>query len=211
MAVEETRTKILDAAETLFAEWGFHATSLRQITDLAGVNVASVNYHFGSKEGLLDEVLTRRLEPLNAERMKRLAEYRKACRIAGEPLSVREIYRSFLEPTMQVVMTPQAGNLTLIMGRIFMEFKGEMMARVAPLLAPVLSVFIAALCEALPDLTRNEVTIRFRMSMGAMHHAMHTMRAGMTDALLEDLACDVSPGEMVETLIGYVSRGMEGR
>lgn len=211
MAVEETTTKILDAAETLFAEWGFHATSLRQITDRAGVNVASVNYHFGSKERLLDSVLTRRLQPLNAERMKRLAEFQESCLASGEPVSVRGIYRCFLDPTLMAVMSGQAGNLSLIMGRIFTEFKGVMMARVAPLLEPVIDAYIVALCDALPEFSKNEVTIRFRMSMGAMHHAIHTLRANMDDALPQALKCDLSPDEMVEILIGFVSRGMEGK
>src|SRR5215470_418761 len=65
----DTKTRILDAAEALFTEHGFEATSLRQLTTAAGVNLAAVNYHFGSKEELFQAVLTRRLDPMNQERL----------------------------------------------------------------------------------------------------------------------------------------------
>ena len=68
--MENTRGRILDSAERLFAEQGFSGTSLRQITAAAGANLAAVNYHFGSKEELIKEALSRRLRPINAERLK---------------------------------------------------------------------------------------------------------------------------------------------
>src|SRR5206468_11715977 len=64
-----TKARILDAAEALFMEHGFEATSLRAITAAASVNLAAVNYHFGSKEELFQAVLTRRLDPMNQERV----------------------------------------------------------------------------------------------------------------------------------------------
>ena len=63
-----TKERILDSAESLFMEHGFEATGLRQITAAADVNLAAVNYHFGSKEELFEAVLTRRLDPMNALR-----------------------------------------------------------------------------------------------------------------------------------------------
>src|SRR5436190_10821825 len=67
-----TKEKILDTAESLFMEHGFEATGLRQITTAAGVNLAAVHYHFGSKEELFQAVLTRRLDPMNQERLELL-------------------------------------------------------------------------------------------------------------------------------------------
>src|ERR1700752_4970176 len=69
-----TKARILDAAEALFMEHGFEATSLRAITASAGVNLAAVNYHFGSKEELFQAVPTRRLAPMNQERLDLLSE-----------------------------------------------------------------------------------------------------------------------------------------
>ena len=66
MAPPDTRTRILDAAEHLFAERGFNGTSVRAITDLAGANLAAVGYHFGSKAELLAAVIRRVTEPIIA-------------------------------------------------------------------------------------------------------------------------------------------------
>src|SRR4030095_1134131 len=70
-----TKDKILDAAEALFMEHGFEATTLRQITAAASVNLAAVHYHFGSKEELFEAVLTRRLDPMNQERLLLLPRF----------------------------------------------------------------------------------------------------------------------------------------
>ena len=72
-----TKDRILDAAESLFMEHGFEATSLRSITAAAGVNLAAVNYHFGSKEELFQAVLTRRLDPMNQERVDLLDRFER--------------------------------------------------------------------------------------------------------------------------------------
>ena len=74
---QDTKTRILDAAEGLFMAHGFEATSLRQLTAAAGVNLAAVNYHFGSKEELFQAVLTRRLDPMNQERIDLLRRYER--------------------------------------------------------------------------------------------------------------------------------------
>ena len=74
MAESDTRLRILDAAESLFTEQGFEATTMRQITGVAGVNLASVNYHFGSKEALIREVFRRRLTWLNQRRLQELEQ-----------------------------------------------------------------------------------------------------------------------------------------
>ena len=71
-APSTTKDRLLDAAEELFSSRGIDATSLRAITSAAEVNLASVNYHFGSKDGLVKTVFIRRLEPLNNERLELL-------------------------------------------------------------------------------------------------------------------------------------------
>ena len=73
----DTKTKILNAAEYLFASRGPNATSLRQVISRAKVNLAAIHYHFGSKESLLQAVLSRRLVPLNAGRLALLDKYER--------------------------------------------------------------------------------------------------------------------------------------
>ena len=70
-----TKDRILDSAERLFARDGFEATSLRAITAEANVNLAAVNYHFQSKEALVQTVIGRRMGPVNAQRLALLDAY----------------------------------------------------------------------------------------------------------------------------------------
>ena len=70
-----TKDRILDTAERLFARDGFEATSLRSITAEAGVNLAAINYHFQSKEALVQAVIGRRMGPMNDRRLALLDAY----------------------------------------------------------------------------------------------------------------------------------------
>src|SRR5436189_1754138 len=93
-----TKERILDAAESLFMEHGFEATSLRSITAAAGVNLAAVNYHFGSKEELFQAVLTRRLDPMNHARLSLLTRLEAAA--APQPLSCEKILTALFVPAL---------------------------------------------------------------------------------------------------------------
>src|SRR5690242_18161012 len=88
----ETRTRILDAAEELFMQHGFEATSMRALTARAGVNLAAVNYHFGSKHALIEAVFRRRLDPMNANRIAALQKLEAE----AQPLSTEAIIRAFV-------------------------------------------------------------------------------------------------------------------
>src|ERR1700689_2624058 len=90
----DTKTKILDAAEKLFGNKGFDATSLRDITAEAQVNLAAVNYHFQSKESLIDAVIARRIEPVNQKRLEMLDE-------AGPNPSLEQILAAFVAPLLE--------------------------------------------------------------------------------------------------------------
>ena len=94
----DTKEQILDVAERLFADRGFPATPLRDITSEAGVNLASVNYHFGSKEALLAAVLERRLRPVNARRLELLDAIESAAG-NGAP-NAEEVIRAFSLPAV---------------------------------------------------------------------------------------------------------------
>src|SRR5258707_12134788 len=91
---QDTKSRILDVAEQLFMEHGFEATSLRQLTSSAGVNLAAVNYHFGTKEELFQTVLTRRLDPMNQERIELLGRLERDH--GNRPLARERISASIL-------------------------------------------------------------------------------------------------------------------
>ena len=92
----DTKERILDTAERLFADHGFPATSLRDITQEAGVNLAAVNYHFGGKEGLLIEVLERKIAPVNRSRLAQLETLETAA--GSDPVPTEHLVRAFVTP-----------------------------------------------------------------------------------------------------------------
>src|SRR4051812_4019575 len=115
----ETRTRILDAAEELFMRHGFEGTSMRLLTAKAGVNLAAVNYHFGSKHALIEALLRRRLDPMN---QARLAELEKL-EASGETLSPEAIIRAFIVPSLRLVEDAKSGgrNFIRLLGRTYTE------------------------------------------------------------------------------------------
>ncbi|MFN8006104.1 MAG: TetR family transcriptional regulator [Terriglobia bacterium] len=117
---ESARERILNSAERMFARHGFEATSLRAIIVEAKVNLASVHYYFGSKEGLFRAVFQRRFTPVNQERL-RLLEVKKAA--AGRPPSVEQILEAF--PTLMISVglkkSRHKTSLLQLAGRILLE------------------------------------------------------------------------------------------
>src|SRR5437867_413927 len=90
----DTKQRILDSAERLFAQSGFAATSLRSIIADAKVNLAAIHYHYHSKEALFDAVILRRLEPINRERLELLDAYERSA--ADGKASLEQILEAFL-------------------------------------------------------------------------------------------------------------------
>jgi AcrR family transcriptional regulator len=118
----DTKQKILDSAQHLFASQGFQATSLRSITKRAGVNIAAINYHFGSKEALLNAVIERHLIPLNKVRVEKLKKVSDTARQEGRRPSVSDLIIAIVEPTLQFRDTsPDAEDFIALVGRAFYD------------------------------------------------------------------------------------------
>jgi AcrR family transcriptional regulator len=157
----DTKAKILEAAETLFGINGFESVSLRDITTEAGVNLAAVNYHFQSKDALIDAVIARRIEPINSRRIRLLDA-------AGPQATVEPILDAFLRPVFEIQIQP----LIPLMGRV-MSNPDMFIDRLFNIhLAPVALRFSSALATALPGLPRDEVAWRLHFSVGVMTHTL---------------------------------------
>ena len=160
---QDTKERILDAAEQLFAEFGFSGTSLRAVTSSAGVNLAAVNYHFGSKQALLHAALGRRIAPVNEERLKWLERLETE---AGErPLGVREILHSLFAPALGALPESVARGIA---GRIYAEPPSVAGPLMHELFAEVTGRYLAALERALPEVAPLEIRWRFNFVIGAM-------------------------------------------
>lgn len=157
----DTKAKILDTAEKLFGINGFESVSLRDITTGAGVNLAAVNYHFQSKDALIDAVIARRIEPLNARRLELLDSI-------GSAPTLENILAAFLRP----VYEQQIEALIPLMGRV-MSNPDMFVDRVFDKhLAPVSQRFFAAFNAAVPGLPVADVAWRMHFSVGVMSHTL---------------------------------------
>jgi len=183
-----TKDRILDAAEALFMEHGFEATSLRAITAAAGVNLAAVNYHFGSKEELFQAVLTRRLDPMNQRRLSLLDRFEREA--APATLSCERIIGALFVPALELARDPALG------GKNFLRLLGRAYADPAPFIrrflseqyAQMIARFKTAFGRALPHLPKKELSWRLHFIMGALSYTL----AG-TDAL--KLIAELNPKE----------------
>jgi AcrR family transcriptional regulator len=184
-----TKDRILDAAERLFARDGFEATSLRAITAEAGVNLASVNYHFQSKDALVQAVIGRRLGPVNARRLALLDVYES--QTGGAPVPLERILDAFLRPIIELVGS-HAHEFVPLIGRIYTE-PGEFAARLyKQQFEPLRHRFIPLLHRTLPELPIDELVWRLHFSIGAL---AHTMAASAMLALMSEGRCDLSDVE----------------
>jgi len=187
-ATRDTKERILDAAEALFLAGGFEATSLRAITTAAGVNLAAVNYHFGSKEELFEAVLTRRLDPMNQARVDLLA--RLEAQAAPKAVDCQQVLTALLMPALALARDPARG------GKDFLRLVGRAYADPAPFVRhflseqyrPMIIRFKAAFARALPHLPAKELSWRLHFIMGALSYTL----AG-TDAL--KLIAELAPDE----------------
>jgi AcrR family transcriptional regulator len=190
----DTKVRILDAAEKLFGMNGFDGTSLRDITTAAEVNLAAINYHFQSKDSLIDAIVARRIEPVNKKRLELL-------KAAGPNPTVEEILTAFMGPVMRVkvdAVVPLIGrilsNPEVFVERVFHRH-----------LAPVSQRFIEALSKALPELPPSELLWRLHFSVGVM---THTMLWGRIYPKITNGVCDISDREaLVDRTVQFVAAG----
>ena len=174
----DTRERILDAAERLFMAHGYEGTSMRQITGEAGVNLAAVNYHFGSKESLMQEVFRRRLDWLNEERMRVLNAMEAEA--AGKPLKPSQIVDGFFGTLLRMAGDERRGGMTFLrlLGRTLTEPSEFIRAFLAHEYKEVMDRYKEALFRSLPEVPKAEIVWRFHFMLGATSYAI----AG-TDAL----------------------------
>jgi AcrR family transcriptional regulator len=164
-----TKVELLEAAERLFAERGIARSSLRAITREAGANLASVNYHFGSKEGLVRAVFARRLEPLNHERLALLDRCLESAN--GKP-DLDCVLHALVGPALQMMCDHESGHkcFAQVMGRAFADPEERVRSLLLDEFREVRDRFTAVLAAILPHLSQEELFWRFHFMIGAMAH-----------------------------------------
>jgi len=159
--------RILLAAEKLFADKGFGAVSMRKVTTAAGVNLASVSYHFGSKDGLIEAVLRRIIEPINEERLRLLDLAEGA---TDAPLEPERILEAFLRPGIERNQdtSGERPRLMQLYGRIHAESDSRIHEIFMEMFSTISKRFGAALRRSLPHLTYEEIAWRMHFVIGTM-------------------------------------------
>ncbi len=199
----ETRDQILDTAERLFSEHGLDAVSLRALTAEAGVNLASVHYHFGSKEALVTAVFDRRVDLINQERLELLdAAERKA---GNGPLALEDVLRAFYLPAMRI--SQQAGSTFMrLCGRMHAEPADYVQKYFDEKFGPVIVRFVAAFARAMPELSVKERSWRLHFAAGAL---IFTLLEGEKVKQFSQGQCDPANfEEAVEHMVHFAATGL---
>ena len=163
-----TKERILSAAEALFAQQGFSATSLRQVTRRADVNLAAVNYHFGSKDNLVNEVFRRRLDELSARRLQALE-----AAVHGGPPRLEAILGAFIRPALALTLDRGGGSAFVrVLARAFAEKNESLRRFLSENYGHVLREFARALAGELPAMDKEQLYWRLDFVAGALTYAM---------------------------------------
>jgi AcrR family transcriptional regulator len=168
----ETRTRILDAAEELFMQHGFEGTSMRLLTSKAGVNLAAVNYHFGSKDALIEALFRRRLDPMNAARIAALD--RLEAEAEGRPLAPAVVIRAFVGESLRMIEDARSGgrNFIRLLGRTYTDPAKHIRALIGQLYAPTMERYKAAFEKALPQMPAEELVWRMHFMFGTLAYTL---------------------------------------
>ena len=206
MAQSETVERILDAAEQLFAEKGFAETSLRLITSKAGVNLAAVNYHFGSKKALIQAVFSRFLGPFCAS-LDRELERRQAK--ADHKPSLEELLEILVEQAL--VVQPRSGNdLSIFMrllGLAFSQSQGHLRRYLEDMYGKVFRRYMLLVNDAAPRIPPIELFWRVHFMLGAAAFSMSGIKA--LRAIAEtDFGVNTSIEQVMRLMVPFLAAGM---
>lgn len=206
----DTRERILDAAERLFMAHGYEGTSMRHITGEAGVNLAAVNYHFGSKEALVQEVFRRRLDWLNDERMRVLNAMEAEA--DGKPLKPSQIVDGFFGTLLRMADDERRGGITFLrlLGRMLTDPSEFIRAFFAHEYSEVIDRYKEALFKALPDVPKAEIVWRFHFMLGATSYAIAGTDAlrVVTDWQIEEADATDRLDRLVPRLMSFLLGGL---
>lgn len=167
-----SKRKLLDAAEQLFAEKGFEAVSVRDITQLAKANVAAVNYHFGSRDGLLTLVMMRYMTPVNEERIARLEVLER--KWPGKLIPLEEIIDALVRPLVTQVRKSELSERLFykLMGRTFAQQGDGLPPQIEEQLRQVVQRFTRAFAKTLPAAAADDLAWRIHFMVGGMIHML---------------------------------------
>lgn len=200
-----TKNKILDAAEHLFAVNGFNGTSLREITSQAEVNLAAVNYHFGSKKELIKAVMSRYMNELSPRLEATLKEI---CDDDKKPTLI-EVFSAFVEPLLWLNEFKEngTGNFLQLLGRGYTDSQGFLRWFLTTQYPGVISNFVDAVYKAYPELSAEDVFWRLHFTMGTIVFTMSSSGA-LIDIAKSDFDKNIDISGVIQQVIPYIAAGV---
>ncbi len=203
-----TQIKILEAAEAEFADNGFNGASIRKITQRAGVNIASINYHFGSKEALIREMFHFRLGPINEIRLSRLREEQE--RAGSLPVPLEEVIKILVAPVFELMLTGATSppRFLLVIARCMSEPLELFKKLDRDIFQEVYEKFFAAIQDALPGADPEQVGLQLNFAISSMvgmltHFSRIEQVAGTATRRRQT-------DEILQQFITYVASGING-
>lgn len=167
--LDRTKARIVEVAETFFAEEGYEGAKIRTIAEAASVNIAAVNYHFGTKNNLFETVFARRVVPMNEDRLRRL----DAALAVSKPPSLASIVDAFVRPPLSTgAMEDDASRIVQMkfLSRAFSLPDEETLLK--SYYRDVRTRFLDALHSALPELEFDLLILRYNLMVGALIYAL---------------------------------------
>ena len=200
-----TRERLLAASLRLFSERGYEGTSMRAITDAAGVNLAAANYHFGSKQQLLQATFQTALAPINAERLRRL----EALENSTTPLELAPLVRAFVEPFF---FSGQREYLPKLVASLLAGSKEVARPLLESTFSATVDRFVGSLRVLLPEADVSTLHWRLHFVVGAMLQLAHFNEPLLLPAVKKkskrtDLDRGTHTG--VEELVGFAVAGLQ--
>lgn len=199
-ADHDTRERVLRIAMREFARHGFDAPSIRDLTVAAGVNQAAINYHFGSKDGLIETIFEELAVPLIEERLTGLDEQERQA--DGRPLDLETIIRIMVEPVVRRAKEGMDGQRDLAKLLLIASTLGSkpIEHQIETMHDELALRFVAAISKAVPHLSRVEVMRRYKFSLGSL---LYTLSDHMQNHRLRRLSqgeCDTENPERSSTI-----------
>jgi AcrR family transcriptional regulator len=204
----DTKHRILDTAEALFAENGFKRTTISQIVRRAGVNQAAVNYHFGSKAALVEAVIDRRLAPISQRRVASLSDIRDAWDKTDRPPDVSDLLLAFIGPTFSLTSRPDGGrSFLLIASRALSETDSRIQGIFLRHFEPAFRLLASLVKRRLAHIPDTVLMWRLHFVIGALFHAMRLYATPFTPPDLFPAADHADT--VVARLIPFLTAGVQ--
>lgn len=205
---QNTKRAILQAAEVLFAEQGYAQTSMRSITSRAGVNLASVNYHFGSKKNLIQAVLKQYFDVL----MPQIDSTLDTLKPASGKTGVQSVLTALIAPMLTLRNVQENGTelFVQLLGRGYNESQGHLRRFIMQDYGITVRKLTQTIKQCLPEVSDEELFWRLHFAIGSFVFSMASSKA-LREIAESDFQREVDISDVIVQLVPFVASGVSSQ